>query len=277
MKAAPVNGCRGWRRKWNTFAKSARFSSSGYPGALLFRLALRVPSMHGRQFRCSLDQHPFWVRPVDSIGFEEILLKGEYAFVARILAGDPRTAPVVIDAGANVGLFSLSMLSARPDAVVHALEPDSHTFQILQRNVAASPRMRWHAHRLALWKTAGPLKFGATASSTGSHVHELSSTGTVETVDAVTLGGFLAQQAVNDVTVLKLDIEGAEEAVLRENEMVLDRVQHLVLEIHPAVVDQEWVVGAVERHFPFVHCVSGRSSSKPLLFASRSCKAFPND
>src|SRR5436305_547725 len=77
--------------------------------------------------------------------------------------------------------------------------------------------------------------------------------GRVETAEAITLAGFVTQQALAEITLLKLDIEGAEEAVLRESEAVLDRVRHLVLEIHPALVDENWIMRTVERHFPFVH------------------------
>jgi len=277
MKGAPVNGTGTWRRKWNTIAQTARFVSGGFPGALLFRLAHRLPSLHRRQFRCRFGGHPFWVRPVDRFAFEEILLGGEYDFAAQILARDSSAAPSVIDGGANAGLFSLAMLVARPDAAVHALEPDACTFQILKRNAAANPKLRWRAHPLALWKTAGPLKFGATAWSTGSRIHELAPAGRVETAEAITLAGFVTQQALAEITLLKLDIEGAEEAVLRESEAVLDRVRHLVLEIHPALVDENWIMRTVEWHFPFVHRIPSRKSTKPLILASRTCKALPDD
>lgn len=276
MKTSPFNDPSGWRRQWKKLSQTARFVSGGLPAALLFRLGLRLPALWYLRFRCDLGGHPFWVRPVDDIAFEEILFDGEYDFAAQILADEPSAAPTVIDGGANVGLFSLAMLIARPDATVHALEPDARTFQILKRNAAANPKLRWHAHPLALWKSAGPLKFGATPSSAGSRVHELAPKGRVETAEGITLAGFLAQHSLAEIALLKLDIEGAEEAVLRENEGVLDRARHLILEIHPGLSDENWIMRTVERHFPFVHQISGRTSAKPVILASRTIKDLPN-
>ena len=263
------------KRKWAMVQKSAQHIAGGVPASLLFRLALRLPALRERQFRCRWNGSAFWTRPVDDVAFQEILLKGEYDFAARLLA-DETAAPTIIDGGANVGLFSLAMLHARPDATAHSLEPDTRTFRVLARNAAANPQLRWHAHALALWKTNGSLKFSATTDSTGSRVHELAPAGREETVAAITLTDFLATHAPGEIALLKLDIEGAEEAVLRESEAVLDRVRHLVLEIHPAVVDEVWIMQSVARHFPFVHSIGGRKSVKPLILASRTCREAPD-
>jgi len=42
-------------------------------------------------------------------------------------------------------------------------------------------------------------------------------------------------------------------------------------------MDFEDQVRTVEWHFPFVHRISSRKSTKPLILASRICKALPDD
>jgi FkbM family methyltransferase len=85
--------------------------------------------------------------------------------------------PVVIDAGANIGLFAMVMLAARPDARVHSLEPGAATFALLEANARANPAFAWRAHRLAVWRAAGPVAFGAMDASTSSRIDELAPAG----------------------------------------------------------------------------------------------------
>ena len=269
MKEAFVSGKSRWSHERALVRETSRFVSGGVLVSSFFELAYRIAPLRHRRFRCRLGDRRFWMRPLDRFAFAEVLLDGEYDVAARLLARLP-PAPTIIDGGANIGLFSLAMLAVRPDAVVHSLEPNARTFRVLTHNAAADPNLCWTPHALALWNVAGPVKFGATRTSTASRIHVLAPAGRVETVEAVTLAGFVARHSLAEISLLKLDIEGAEEAVLRESEAVLDRVQHLVIEIHPAVVDEDWIMGALARHFPVVHPIPGRSSDKPLVLASRS-------
>jgi FkbM family methyltransferase len=240
------------------------------PKTILYRVAGRLPFLNHCKFRFWWKGHYFCARPVDGVALQEIYLEDEYGFAARILAGAENSSrPIIIDGGANIGLFSLAMLVAHENATVYSLEPDARTFQILSRNASANPDLRWRVFPLALWKTSGPLKFGATASSTASRIYELTPEGRVETVEAITLSGFISSQSLSRIDFLKLDIEGAEEAVLREGEAVLDRVEHVVVEIHPQRADEASVMRLLRTHFPHVNRLPGRNSVKPLVLASR--------
>ena len=51
---------------------------------------------------------------------------------------------VVVDVGANIGLFSLAVLQENAEATIHAIEPFGRAFSCLERNLAAAPRARCH-------------------------------------------------------------------------------------------------------------------------------------
>jgi FkbM family methyltransferase len=246
----------------------SRATSVSRLAALRYLLYRRARRLSGRPFAFRWQGHPFTARPADDTAIREVLLAGEYADVIRLLAEAP-AGPVVIDGGANIGLFSLAVLAARPDAVVHSLEPAAGTFGVLERNARANPGFDWRPHRLALWRAPGAVAFGTTAASTASRIHELMPGGTVETVPAAGLADFAARHAPGPVFLLKLDIEGAEEAVLAAGEAVLPRVRHLVVEIHPPRSDEGRVLRLLEAHFPHVRRLAGRASTKPLVLASR--------
>lgn len=68
-----------------------------------------------------------------SLILEEIFLREVYPVTAE-LRPEGRS-PLVIDVGANVGVFVHYVLSKWPDAVVHAVEPAPPTVELLRRNV----------------------------------------------------------------------------------------------------------------------------------------------
>ena len=51
-----------------------------------------------------------------------------------------RDNAVVIDGGANIGMFSLFVLVNCPTAYIHAFEPAPKTFQVLQANLSVHPK-----------------------------------------------------------------------------------------------------------------------------------------
>jgi FkbM family methyltransferase len=53
-----------------------------------------------------------------------------------------REHSMVIDAGANVGLFSLFVLANCPTATIHAFEPAPKTFEILRANTSSHPAVQ---------------------------------------------------------------------------------------------------------------------------------------
>lgn len=264
---------RGLHKAW-AFTQTARLVSASRLETAAFFLAVRTRALHEWPFRFKLGAHPFWVRPIDVTAMEEVLLEGEYTFAARVLANLPAPAPVVVDAGANIGMFSLAMRQARPDAQVHALEPSAKTFALLRRNAAGHGDL-WRVYRLALWREDGQVTFSNREASTASRITQLDPAGQEEAVPCLTLSAFLARHVTGRVTLLKLDIEGAEEAVLAHAEQALAQVDHLVIEIHPNLVDEARVRRLIEAHFPFVTQIPGRRSTKPLLFASRTRLELP--
>ncbi|MCC6681079.1 MAG: FkbM family methyltransferase [Phycisphaeraceae bacterium] len=167
------------------------------------------------------------------IGIDDAL--SEKAFLQRLLdcvqAGD-----VVYDVGANLGI--VSMLVARcttdMDIRIDAFEPEPANFALLQANLAENHVASVHLHALALGEQDGAVML---------HRHGEAGGGTHATTgrsgDAVAVpvarGQTIAQQTQAPPTVLKIDVEGAEWAVLRGFEPLLRQgtIRELLIEAHP--------------------------------------------
>jgi FkbM family methyltransferase len=142
-------------------------------------------------------------------------------------------APRILDCGGNVGLASLFFKRRFPAARITAYEADPALFAILQANLAANRASDVEAVHAALWTANGRVTFQAEGSDSGM-IGTLSGAvaGTSVEVPGLRLRDVIAGEANNRIDLLKLDIEGAEDAVLADCEPVLARVGAIVMDLH---------------------------------------------
>ena len=169
--------------------------------------------------------HPVWLRPgtSDVAVFEQIFLRGgldgnrhpqHHALVnrARVLG---RRA-VIVDGGANIGLSSVWLANAFPDATIFAVEPDPANVAMLRRNAAPYPNIV--PVEAALWDRPTTLSIvNGDAESWAFRVGERASASVARAVTAVGINELLARVDDGELLIAKLVIQGAERAVFRSN------------------------------------------------------------
>jgi FkbM family methyltransferase len=164
-------------------------------------------------------------------------------FEDEIYAFEPETrSPVILDGGANVGLATLYWKRRLPDADVTAFEPDPQVFDILRWNVREHGYDDVELHQKGLWSDEGVMPFDADGGDAGNIAKvtgETARRGNAKehSVAVVELAPFLNRQ----VDLLKLDIEGAEVEVLRSVQSELERVEHVFVEYHSYVGQEQEV------------------------------------
>ncbi|MFN2489412.1 MAG: FkbM family methyltransferase [Actinomycetota bacterium] len=134
---------------------------------------------------------------------------------------------LVVDAGAHVGLFSLT---ANSDHVV-AFEPHATNFRVLRNNIEANPDHDIKIVQKALWNNQGKaLFFHGTHSGGGSLIPKERSTRSV--VKTTSLDEVIEEYGAIDL--LKLDVEGAEcEIVMAASGKTLESISAITSELHP--------------------------------------------
>jgi FkbM family methyltransferase len=137
----------------------------------------------------------------------------------------------VIDAGAHKGIFAVR--AARAGATIIALEPEPGNYEALRHNLEANGCSLATPLDAALWSEAGEAVlhyFGGDASTNFSLVLGADD-GSTEMVKTVTLQSLVEQ--IGRVDLLKLDIEGAEIAVLKSTPAeTLQRIDRIVLDYY---------------------------------------------
>jgi len=149
-----------------------------------------------------------------------------------------RPGDVVVDAGANIGVASLVM-AARFGCTVYALEPVVENVEMLRRNLAANAEDRVQVIQAGL---AGSDRtdrlWQDPAQSVSAHFNEVATLerpAGLRPIEAefVSLRTLLARVGVNDVLLLKMDIEGGEYEVVQSlDPMMARRIRSISLEVH---------------------------------------------
>lgn len=200
-------------------------------------------------------------RGCDFSALKEVLVDEEYYFLTGAL--HESGAPVVLDIGAHIGLFSLWALTVNPASRITSVEASPSTFDILKRNVSQANKADWTVINRAAWKNDETLRF---AEAKDSMSHKVSATGGLE-VQGISLADLT--KGMGDIDLMKVDIEGAEEAFFCADPHALSSVKRLVVELHPQLCDTQRVRETLQQFFPQIDEIQGRKSSKPLLYCRK--------
>ena len=142
-------------------------------------------------------------------------------------------APRILDCGGNVGLASLFFKRRFPAARITAYEADPALFRILRANLDANGAGDVETVHAALWTANGRVTFQAEGSDSGM-IGTLPGAvaGRAVDVPSLRLRDVIANDRHGRIDLLKLDIEGAEDAVLADCEPVFDRIGAIVMDLH---------------------------------------------
>jgi FkbM family methyltransferase len=143
----------------------------------------------------------------------------------------------IVDAGANIGMFSVWAARRLPDSRILALEPYPETFAKLQHNLRINQlETRVESVQLALAAQSGERAMPVAAESqTRSLVPaDLATDGErVVKVPSITLADLIDRYKLRQIDLLKLDIEGSEWEVLHSTPAsVLRSIRRIQFEYH---------------------------------------------
>lgn len=217
--------------------------------------------------------------------------------------------PLVIDGGANIGLFTLFVLQHHPSATVVAIEPAPKTFHLLQANTSRFAKATVHNCALGLEDGTMPFTYFPN-STTASGFHEPEDLERLEklvrsmilksdkTPDALrqpegqelldylvaerlkrqivmvpvrNLSTLMNHAGIQRVHLLKLDIEGKEhDALLGVHDEHWARIDQLVIEVHDAAVTLPLLEALLRERSFNVISVRDAGGRKAMIYAKRA-------
>lgn len=188
-------------------------------------------------------------------GGGDVFTSGEFAAL-NILRNNigVRNAPILFDAGANVGHYTGLLMAVFPNAQIHSFEPARQTFANLQRNT--QERVAQYAGQVHL------NNFGLSDSISEATLHyDRESSGLAslydrqldyfgidysksETVKLSTLDDYCTANNIDRIDFLKMDVEGHELKVLQGAERMLaeSRIDNIQMEFGGCNLDSRTYV-----------------------------------
>lgn len=152
--------------------------------------------------------------------FKEIFVDESYRFDST------NEKPVILDCGSNVGLSILYLKKRFPNAQITAFEADPQIAQYLHKNLKNNGITGVEVIEKAVWIHNQGVSFASEGADGGS----VAVGGKTQEIPSIRLAEVLPTYPKIDF--LKMDIEGAETAVIPDCREVISHIQHLFVEYH---------------------------------------------
>ena len=174
----------------------------------------------------------------------------------------------ILDLGSNIGLTIAHYAALYPEARILGVELDDGNYEVCRKNTEPW-RQRCEVMNAAVWHEPGEVSYGG-ARESGYAISSGDAVG-ARSAPAVTVASLIEKLGVGTVDFVKMDIEGAEQEVLRDAGGWIGKVRCIKVEVHPEKATTLYPLGAciedLERHGmecsvdPRHHaCVVGRRS-----------------
>jgi len=148
---------------------------------------------------------------------------------------------VLLDVGANIGLYSLYAAALHPEIDVYAVEPHIPTAASLIRNIALNGWLhRIHVLTCPLTAESGWQVFGSSGMEPGISDNQFGVTGGLylEPKYGVSVDDLIFDKLIMQPTLVKIDVDGNEPAIISGMPYTLPRVRSIQVEVNPGRLDQ---------------------------------------
>jgi FkbM family methyltransferase len=146
----------------------------------------------------------------------------------------------IIDLGANEGFYTLKVKEKAPKSKIIAVEPNPIAFKILKKNIEANKLKNVMAVNKAVTSKSGKIVFEIVKDKTTIGALKVykkyRKRGKLRKiiVNSITLEKLCRIYKINNIDLLKIDVEGGELDILKNSENILSKIKKAVVEYHRA-------------------------------------------
>lgn len=243
------------------------YASRHYLGRFRNRFGLASKETQGR-FRVSDKEVIIHLMPEQLSTLYGVFGDNEYD-LSQLISAAPDT---ILDLGANSGMAAVYLHAHYPHAKIACVEPDPRNINLLHKTLASNQlRDSIKVFPAAIASKPGQLKLRMGENSTcsaleTSPMHDLADSTMVE---VTTVPLLLEQLGWERINLLKVDIEGTEDELFSIDNSWLNRIDALVLEIHPNTTPEKIQSYLAPFGFTIKPLLRG---IEPVFFVSRASK-----
>lgn len=169
--------------------------------------------------------------------FNQVFVNEEYRPLINLLEEKNaiNESLFVIDAGGNIGAFSVYLNCFLPDASFLIIEPDESNCKFLNSNITHNEINVRKIIKGGLWSSDGYLEIKRDFRDQTDWAIRVQESQKPNNLKAYSLKGIMTNLEINIIDILKIDIEGSEKELFSDKEKiteVLKKVRFLCIEIH---------------------------------------------
>jgi FkbM family methyltransferase len=179
---------------------------------------------------------------------------------------------LILDVGANCGIFSLLARRRFPDSEIYAFEPSARLKKILEenftsRNITLVPK--------AVTNYNGYINYFVnpqseqTNSVVESSISEFAQAFLQESVECISLSSFLHELGREKVDVLKLDVQGAESLIVKDLKENFQNIKNLIVEVVFFDENIFELIDSVRALFPYYKFINPVYAGADLFFSKQ--------
>ncbi len=175
----------------------------------------------------SIDKEVY-IRPnsEDLQTFIQNIIREEYGFFKNF------DVKIIIDAGGFIGDSSLYFSNRFPNAKIYTMEPNNDNYSLAEKNLKNSINV--NLLKKGLWSEKTTLFFGGI--STGSKITDEGN----DSIETLSINDLISIYSIDQIDILKMDIEGAELDVLTKNyEDWINKVKMFIIEFHGQEIEEK--------------------------------------
>lgn len=203
-------------------------SKSKNPLSLFFLAIHRFVFLRKSLYSFNKALYKLSLRGLGIMNYESPQISGEEFFIKKLSSLVKTEAPVVIDIGANVGDYSISLRRQYPRAIITAFEPHPVTYVTLKNNVG---NLQISTVQKACAATNGKVKFYDHSAEGSQHatlfkevIEQLHKAAVIEyDIETITLDTWFQEQSLSAIHLLKIDTEGNEMMVLKGAKEIISK------------------------------------------------------
>lgn len=215
----------------------------------LYRLSRQVNVNNKTTTELTLPQlkHPLKIRrgTSDINVFKQIFFLKEY----DISELDKINPKIIIDCGSNTGFSTIYFKNRYPDAKIISIEPEESNFELLKKNIENYSDIA--TLQTAIWSENANLKIINPENRGWGFRVVKTEANDKNSFKATSIASLMNSYHLNNVDILKIDIEGAEKEIFEKNfENWLPKTAAIIIELHERYAPgcTETVLGVMKKY-----------------------------
>lgn len=205
--------------------------------------------------------YPLFIRlnTSDMPVFRQVFIDRQYDIIENI---DTNVCEI-IDAGANIGLTSIFFIKKYPFARIYAIEPEIKNFQLMVKNTQKYNNI--FCIKGALWDKDTPINLvSCDAENWGFRTTEAIENPIDKFIDGYQITTLIKKYEIKHISILKLDVEGAEYEIFGNYKNWIDYVDNIIIELHENIR-----LGCSDRFYEATRNFEKRATTRELVLVCR--------